>query len=202
LLESLKKEVYDANIELVKQGLVVYTWGNVSGYDETTKYLVIKPSGVTYDTMNVEDMVVVDLKGNVVEGKYRPSSDTATHIELYKKYPSLRGIVHTHSEFATSFAQAQTAIEPFGTTHVDYFYGTVLCSRELTKKEIATDYEQNTGLVIIETLERSQVVPAEIPGILVGHHGPFTWGKSPSDAVYNAKVLEERRILWPNKRWR
>ncbi len=136
-------------------------------------------------------MVVVDLKGNVIEGEYRPSSDTPTHIELYKKYPTLRGIVHTHSEYATSFAQAQTPIEPYGTTHADYFYGTVFCSRELSKKEIETNYEQNTGLVIIETLEKHTVIPNEVPGILVGHHGPFTWGKSPSDAVYNAKVLEE-----------
>lgn len=191
MLEQLKEEVFDANLELVKQGLVIYTWGNVSGYDPDTTYLVIKPSGVDYDTMKVSDMVVVDLEGNVVEGDMRPSSDTPTHIELYKAYPHLRGVVHTHSEWATSFAQAQTPIEVFGTTHCDYFYGPIPCTRELTDQEIATDYEINTGKVIIETLTEQGINASDIPGIIIGHHGPFTWGTSPSNAVHNAKVMEE-----------
>ena len=191
MLESLKEAVFKANLELVNQGLVVYTWGNVSGVDRDKNVIVIKPSGVKYDTMKKEDMVVVDFDGNVVEGKYNPSSDTPTHLELYKKYPEISGVVHTHSEYATSFAQAQTPIKPYGTTHADYFYGEVPCTRELTNKEITSEYEVNTGLVIIETLEERNIKPSEVPGILVGHHGPFTWGKSPSDAVHNAKVLEE-----------
>lgn len=191
LLESLKELVFQANLELVTQQLVIFTWGNVSGYDPQTKYIVIKPSGVDYNTMKVKDMVVVDLNGTVIEGNYKPSSDTPTHIELYKQYPDLRGIVHTHSEWATSFAQALTEIKPYGTTHADYFYGSIPCTRDLSSTEINTDYEKNTGLVIIETLRNKNINPSEIPGILVGHHGPFAWGNTPMNAVHNAKVLEE-----------
>jgi len=191
MLEALKKQVFEANLELVEQKLVIFTWGNVSGYDPETGYIVIKPSGVDYSTMKPEDMVIVDLYGNIIEGKYNPSSDTPTHIELYKKYPSLRGVVHTHSEWATSFAQALTPIEPYGTTHADYFYGTIPCTRDLSKEEIEGSYEQNTGFVIIETLTQKGIDPSQVPGILVGHHGPFTWGTSPKNAVHNAKVLEE-----------
>jgi L-ribulose-5-phosphate 4-epimerase len=191
LLESLKEIVFKANLELVEQKLVIYTWGNVSGYDPEKKLIVIKPSGVSYDTMKAEDMVVVDLDGNVVEGDKRPSSDTPTHIELYKKYPDLRGVVHTHSEWATSFAQAERAIPVYGTTHCDYFYGAIPCTRQLSNEEIQTEYEKNTGLVIIDTLSNLGIDPLQVPGINVGHHGPFTWGTSPSDAVHNAKVMEE-----------
>lgn len=191
MLEQLKKQVFEANLELVKQGLVIYTWGNVSGYDNVNKLVVIKPSGVDYATMKSDDMVVVDLEGRVVEGIYRPSSDTPTHIALYKEYPELGGVVHTHSEWATSFAQAQTAIPVFGTTHADYFYGEIPCTRELTDTEIETNYEYNTGLVIIETLQEKSTSVQQVPGINVGHHGPFTWGNSPMDAVHNAKVMEE-----------
>lgn len=191
MLEALKQSVYEANIELVKQGLVIYTWGNVSGYDEKSKLIVIKPSGLSYDKMSPSDMVVVDLEGNIIEGNLRPSSDTPTHIELYKKYPKLKGVVHTHSEWATSFAQASTNIPVFGTTHCDYFYGDILCTRDLTEQEVKNEYEKNTGLVIIETIEQLQQDVLEIPGINVNHHGPFTWGTSPKKAVENAKVLEE-----------
>ena len=191
MLEQLKEAVFKANIELVTQGLVIYTWGNVSGYDSETKLIVIKPSGVNYDTMEAKDMVVVDLEGNIVEGTMRPSSDTPTHIALYKKYPEIGGIVHTHSAWATSFAQAERAIPVYGTTHCDYFYGPIPCTRQLKKEEIETNYEYNTGLVIIETIEEKQIHPLEVPGINVGHHGPFTWGKDPHDAVHNAKVMDE-----------
>jgi L-ribulose-5-phosphate 4-epimerase len=191
MLEKLKEIVFNANLELVSQKLVIYTWGNVSGYDPETKLVVIKPSGVDYKTMRVEDMVVVDLQGNIIEGSKKPSSDTQTHIALYKQYPQVRGIVHTHSEWATSWAQAERAIPVYGTTHCDYFYGDIPCTRQLTKEEIKGQYEYNTGLVIIETLEKKQINPLEIPGINVGHHGPFTWGNSPIDAVHNAKVMEE-----------
>ncbi len=191
MLESLKKLVFDANIELVNQKLVIFTWGNVSSIDTDTKLVVIKPSGVDYSTMTVEDMVVVDLEGNIIEGKYKPSSDTPTHLELYKQYPEIKGIVHTHSDWATSFAQAMTEIIPYGTTHADYFYGNIPCTRDLSNKEIAESYEKNTGLVIIETLTKKEISPLEIPGILVGHHGPFAFGNSGMNAVHNAKVLEE-----------
>jgi len=191
MYEKLKEQVFKANIELVNQGLVIYTWGNVSGFDRDKNVIVIKPSGVDYATMKSEDMVVLDLEGHVLEGSYRPSSDTPTHIALYKQYPHLGGIVHTHSEWATSFAQAQTAIPVYGTTHADYFYGEIPCTRELTAQEIQTDYEYNTGLVIIETLKQKETSVEQVPGINVGHHGPFTWGSSPMDAVHNAKVMEE-----------
>jgi L-ribulose-5-phosphate 4-epimerase len=191
MLEELKQAVFDANMELPKRGLVTYTWGNVSGIDRATGYLVIKPSGVDYETMKPEDMVVVDLEGNKIEGKYKPSSDTATHIELYKKYQEIGGIVHTHSTWATSWAQAGREVPLYGTTHADYFYGAVPCARSLTEDEIQGEYEKNTGLVIIETLEAKQANPLYTPGILCSNHGPFTWGKDAHEAVHNAVVLEE-----------
>lgn len=191
MLETLKKDVYEANLEIVKQGLVIYTWGNASGFDPEKKLLVIKPSGVDYDTMGPEDMVVVDLDGNVVEGSYKPSSDTPTHRYLYKTYPELRGIVHTHSQWATTFAQSKQNIPPLGTTHADYFYGTIPITRPLNNEEIAKDYEWNTGAVIREIYENIGQPPLEIPGVLVAEHGPFAFGDSPAKAAHNAKVMEE-----------
>ncbi|MBP3569848.1 MAG: L-ribulose-5-phosphate 4-epimerase [Lachnospiraceae bacterium] len=191
MLEQLKKEVYEANMELPKRGLVTYTWGNVSGIDRESGLFVIKPSGVDYEKLSPEDMVVVDLEGNVVEGKYRPSSDTATHIELYKKYPEIGGVVHTHSPWATSWAQAAREIPCYGTTHADYFYGTIPCARNLTKEEIDAGYEKNTGTVIIETFENAGINPMHTPGVLCANHGPFTWGKDCHEAVHNSVVLEE-----------
>ncbi len=191
MLEHLKEQVFQANMELPKRGLVTFTWGNVSGIDRETGYMVIKPSGVEYESMKAEDMVVVDLEGNRIEGNYKPSSDTATHIELYKKYPEIGGIVHTHSTWATSWAQAGRSIPLYGTTHADYFYGPIPCARSLTEEEINIEYEKNTGLVIIETLEKGNIKPKSMPGILCTNHGPFTWGKDAHEAVHNAVVLEE-----------
>lgn len=191
MLEELKKAVYEANMELPKRGLITYTWGNVSGMDWETGYFVIKPSGVDYDILTPEDMVVMDLMGNKIEGKYKPSSDTPTHIELYKKYPEIGGIVHTHSPYATSWAQAGRSIPLYGTTHADYFYGSIPCARSLREEEIAKDYEKNTGLVIVETFEKAGLNPMYTPGVLCTNHGPFTWGKDAAEAVHNAVVLEE-----------
>lgn len=191
MLEQLKKEVYEANMELPKRGLITYTWGNVSGIDRESGYFVIKPSGVDYDKLSPEDMVVVDLEGNVVGGKYKPSSDTPTHLELYKKYPEIGGVVHTHSPNATAWAQAGRSIPLYGTTHADYFFGSIPCARSLTKEEIEGDYEKNTGLVIIETFETQGLNPMYTPGVLCTNHGPFTWGKDAAEAVHNAVVLEE-----------
>jgi len=191
MLEQLKKDVYEANMELPRRGLITYTWGNVSGRDAETGYFVIKPSGVDYDKLTADDMVVVDLEGNVIEGKYRPSSDTPTHIELYKKYPEIGGVVHTHSPEATAWAQAGRSIPLYGTTHADYFYGSIPCARSLTKEEIEGEYERNTGLVIIETFEENGINPKHTPGVLCCNHGPFTWGKDAAEAVHNAVVLEE-----------
>ena len=191
MLEKLKEEVYLANMELPKRGLITYTWGNVSGIDRQTGYFVIKPSGVDYDELKPEDMVVMDLKGNKIEGKYKPSSDTATHLELYKKYPEIGGVVHTHSPEATSWAQAGRSIPLYGTTHADYFFGEIPCARLLTQKEIDEGYERNTGLVIIETFEEKGLNPMYTPGVLCTNHGPFTWGKDAAEAVHNAVVLEE-----------
>ncbi len=190
MLETLKKQVFEANLLLPKHGLVVFTWGNVSGYDKESGLFVIKPSGVDYDTMTAEDMVVCDLDCNVVEGHYKPSSDTPTHAELYKKYPQIGGIVHTHSINATSWAQACRGVPALGTTHGDYFYGEIPCTRKMTPEEIAGAYEKNTGLVIIETFEKLGVDPADIPAVLCASHGPFAWGKDCFDAVHNAVVLE------------
>jgi L-ribulose-5-phosphate 4-epimerase len=189
MLESLKLEVFQANLELVKQKLVIYTWGNVSGIDRKSNLIVIKPSGVSYDGMKPEDMVVVDLDNNIVEGKLKPSSDTLTHIELYKAFPEIGGIVHTHSTYAVAWAQACKPIPAYGTTHADHFYGNVPCTRVLTKEEVERGYEKETGKVILETF--TGINPEDIPGVLVGNHGPFTWGKTPDKAVYNAVVLEE-----------
>ena len=191
MLDELKKIVFDGNIELVKRNLVIYTWGNVSGIDNETRLFAIKPSGVDYDTMKFDDMVVLDLDGNKKEGKYKPSSDTAAHIELYKAFPEIGAVVHTHSSYATSWAQARKDIPAFGTTHADYFYGDIPCARALTKEEIENDYEKNTGLVIIETLKERNINPMDIPGIILASHGPFALGKDVHNAVHNAVVLEE-----------
>jgi L-ribulose-5-phosphate 4-epimerase len=187
MLEALKQRVFEQNIALVKHGLVVLTWGNVSARDAETGLVVIKPSGVPYDTMKAEDMVVVDLDGNTVEGGYRPSSDLPTHLYLYKQYPILGGIVHTHSTHATAFAQSGREITAYGTTHADAFYGNVPCTRELTEAEIDGAYEWNTGKVIAETVTDADAIPA----ILVKNHGVFTWGNTPEKAVENAVTLEE-----------
>lgn len=189
MLEALKQQVYEANMELPKRGLVVYTWGNVSGFDKETGYFAIKPSGVDYDDLRPEDMVIMDLDGNKIEGKYNPSSDTATHIELYKAWPEVGGIVHTHSQWATQWAQAGRSIPSYGTTHADYFYGDIPCARSLTPEEIDEAYEKNTGLVIIETFADNN--PKYVPGVLCTNHGPFAWGKDAAEAVHNAVVLEE-----------
>jgi L-ribulose-5-phosphate 4-epimerase len=189
MLESLKKTVCDANLRLVSHGLVLFTWGNVSAIDKETRLVVIKPSGISYDNMKPEDMVVLDLDGHIVEGKWRPSSDTPTHLELYKACPQIGGIVHTHSTHATAFAQAGRSIPAYGTTHADYFYGDIPCARRLTQAEVENDYEKNTGLVMIETLAGRN--PMEVPAMLTTSHGPFAWGKNAIDAVHNAAVLEE-----------
>ncbi len=189
MLEALKENVYRANMELPEFGLVVYTWGNVSAIDRESGLVVIKPSGVDYATMKPEDMVVVDLAGNVVEGKLRPSSDTPTHLELYKAFSAVGGIVHTHSSWATSWAQAGRGIPCYGTTHADYFYGEIPCARVLTPEEVEEAYEKNTGKVIIEAFEGRD--PMATPGVLCTSHGPFTWGKDAAEAVHNAVVLEE-----------
>ena len=189
MLELLKEQVLKANLELPRYGLVTFTWGNVSGIDRESGLVVIKPSGVDYDTMTAEDMVVVDLAGNVVEGKWKPSSDTPTHLALYNAFPEMGGIVHTHSRWATTFAQAGRGIPAMGTTQADYFYGEIPCTRPMTEDEIRGEYEKETGNVIIERF--NGVDPMTIPAVLVYSHGPFTWGKTPSEAVHNAVVLEE-----------
>jgi L-ribulose-5-phosphate 4-epimerase len=189
MLENLKQTVFQANLNIVKHGLVIFTWGNVSGIDREKGLVVIKPSGVSYDDMQAEDMVVVDLAGNMVEGKLKPSSDTATHLELYKAFPAIGGIVHTHSTYATAWAQAGLDIPNIGTTHADYFYGAIPCTRDMTKKEINGDYEAETGKVIIERF--ADLNTEFTPGVLVNNHGPFAWGKSPDEAVHNAVVLEQ-----------
>lgn len=191
MLEQLKKEVFEANLSLVTYNLVTFTWGNVSAFDEESKLLVIKPSGVDYDIMKESDMVVVDLEGNVVEGDLKPSSDLWTHIELYKAYPQIKAVVHTHSSYATTFAQARIDIPAFGTTHADYFYGSIPCTRLMSEEEIKGHYEKETGKVIIETLKNRNLSPDEISAVLVASHGPFGWGKTAKKAVENAVVLEE-----------
>jgi len=191
MLEQLKELVCKANLELPRYGLITFTWGNVSGIDREKGLVVIKPSGVSYDGMTADDMVVVDLEGNVVEGKWKPSSDTPTHVALYKAFPALGGVVHTHSRWATTFAQAKKGIPAFGTTHGDYFYGEIPCTRLMTSEEIAGEYELETGNVIIETFREKNIDAAQVPAVLVASHGPFAWGKDPMDAVHNAVVLEE-----------
>lgn len=189
MLEQLKKQVYEANMELPKYGLVTFTWGNVSGIDRQSGLFVIKPSGVDYDELKPEDMVVMDLDGNKVEGDYNPSSDTATHLELYKAFPKVGGIVHTHSSWATSWAQAGRGIPCYGTTHADYMYGEIPCARSLTAKEIDEAYEKNTGAIIIEEFQKRDYEAT--PAVLCKNHGPFCWGKDAHAAVYHAVVLEE-----------
>ena len=189
MLEDLKQKVFKANLDLVKQGLVIFTWGNVSGIDREKGLVVIKPSGVDYDTMKASDMVVVDLQtGKVVEGDLNPSSDTPTHLVLYKAFPNIKGVVHTHSTYATAFAQAGRDIPNIGTTHADYFYKEIPCTRDMTEKEVKGDYELETGNVIVERFNGYN--PDHTPGVLVKNHGPFSWGTSPANAVYNATVME------------
>jgi L-ribulose-5-phosphate 4-epimerase len=189
MLEKLKKEVFQANLDLVKQGLVIHTWGNVSGRDKETGLIVIKPSGVSYSSMKMEDMVVLDPEGKVAEGAFNPSTDAPTHLYLYKAFPSVGGIVHTHSAFATAWAQAGKNIPPLGTTHADHYYGEVPCTRTLTAEEVDIDYELNTGKVIVERLRG--IDPLAVPSALVNCHGPFCWGLDAGEAVYNAVALEE-----------
>lgn len=190
MLEALKKEVYEANMALVKHDLIVFTWGNVSGIDREKGLFVIKPSGVEYDKLTPEDMVVVDLEGNVVEGRYKPSSDTPTHLELYKAFPTLGGVTHTHSLYATSFAQAGRGVLPYGTTHGDYFDGEIPCTRKMTAAEIKGEYEKETGTVIIEGFRERGIDPDRMHAVLVHSHGPFTWGKNAMASVEAAVVLE------------
>lgn len=189
MLEALKEKVYRANMELPKFGLVIYTWGNVSAIDRGRGLVAMKPSGVNYEAMKPEDIVIVDLEGSVVEGSLRPSSDTLTHLELYRAFPAMGGVVHTHSPWATSWAQAGRGIPCYGTTHADYFYGEIPCARVLTKEEVESAYEKNTGRVIVEAFEGRD--PMSAPGVLCTGHGPFTWGKDAAEAVHNAVVLEE-----------
>ena len=191
MLEELKQKVYEANMELPRRGLVTYTWGNVSGIDREKGLFVIKPSGVEYDELRPEDLVVMDLNGNKVEGDLNPSSDTRTHLELYKAFPDIGGVVHTHSPHAVAWAQAGRDIPAFGTTHADYFYGPIPCARALTQEEIDEDYEKNTGKVIIEAFQGRNIQPLHVPGVVCSSHGPFTWGKDAAQAVYHAVVLEE-----------
>ena len=191
MLEELKQKVWEANMLLPKYGLVTFTWGNVSGIDREKGLFVIKPSGVDYDTMKPEDMVVMDMEGNRVEGHYKPSSDTPTHLEIYKAFPEIGGIIHTHSSYATSWAQAGRSIPCYGTTHADYMYGDIPCMRCLTKEEIDEAYEANTGRLIVSYFKESGRNPMDVPACLCKNHGPFAWGKDPHEAVHNAVVLEE-----------
>lgn len=194
-MQQLKQQVFEANMDLPRYGLVTFTWGNVSAIDCARGWVAIKPSGVAYDSMCVDDIVVVDLSGKVIDGKWRPSSDTATHLALYQRYPSIGGVVHTHSTHATAWAQAGQAIPALGTTHADYFFGDIPCTRALTEEEVQGEYELNTGKVIIETLGDGE--PLHRPGMVVYQHGPFAWGKDAHDAVHNAVVLEEvARMAW------
>ena len=189
MLKELKRQVYEANRQLQKRNLIILTWGNVSGIDRKSGCVVIKPSGIEYDRLQPEDMVVVDLEGNRVEGKYKPSSDTPTHLEIYKAFDKIGGIVHTHSSWATSWAQANRNIPCYGTTHADFFYGEIPCTRALTDEEVAGEYEKKTGLVIVEAFQKRD--PMSTPGVLCANHGVFTWGDNASKAVENAMVLEE-----------
>ena len=188
MLEALKEQVLRANLDLVKYGVVIFTWGNVSAVDRETGLVVIKPSGVDYSVMKAEDMVVVDIDGNIVEGRLNPSTDLPTHLEIYKAYPEVGGVVHTHSAHATAWAQAGRGIPFYGTTHADYFYGEIPCTRELRRDEVETDYEKNTGLVIVETIGDRE--PLAMPGALVKSHGVFSWGSDAANAVHNAVVME------------
>lgn len=192
MLEELKEKVFKANLDLVKQGLVIFTWGNVSGIDREKGLVVIKPSGVSYDNMKASDMVVVSLEsGEVVEGELNPSSDTPTHLVLYRAFPNIMGVVHTHSTYATAFAQAGRDIPNIGTTHADYFYREIPCTRDMTKAEVEGRYELETGNVIVDEFNTRGINPDHTPAVLVKNHGPFSWGTSPDNAVYNAKVMEQ-----------
>lgn len=191
MLEELKEKVYLANMELPKRGLVTYTWGNVSGIDREKGLFVIKPSGVEYDELKPSDMVVMDLQGNKVEGDMNPSSDTKTHLVLYNAFPQVGGIVHTHSPYAVAWAQAGEDLPCYGTTHADYFYGSIPCARHLTQAELDEDYEKNTGITIVETFKERGLDPMAVSAVLCFSHGPFTWGKDPAQAVYHSVVLEE-----------
>ena len=191
MLEELKEKVFEANLKLVEYGLVVLTWGNVSGIDREKGLFVIKPSGVPYDTMKASDMVVMDLEGNKVEGDLNPSSDTPTHLELYRNYKDIGGVVHTHSSWACSWAQAGRDVPAYGTTHADFSNGCIPCARGLTEEEVDGEYELNTGKVIVEEFEKRNISPNECPAVLVHRHGPFAWGKDPFKAVENALILEE-----------
>lgn len=194
-MKQLKQQAFAANMDLPRFGLVTFTWGNVSAIDRERGWVAIKPSGVAYETLTADDIVVVDLQGNVLEGRYRPSSDTATHLALYRQYPDIGGVVHTHSTHATAWAQAGLSIPALGTTHADYFFGDIPCTRPLSEAEVQTDYELNTGKVIIETLGEAQ--PLHTPGIVVWQHGPFAWGKDAHEAVHNAVVMEEvAKMAW------
>lgn len=189
MLQELKEKVFHSNLELVKQGLVIYTWGNVSGIDREKGLVAIKPSGLDYDKMTADDMVVVDLEGNIVEGKLRPSSDTPTHLALYRAFPAIGGVVHTHSTYATAWSQAGLDIPNIGTTHADYFHKDIPCTADMTAEEVRGDYELETGNVIVRRF--ADIDPTATPAVLVKNHGPFTWGKDPADAVHNAVVLEQ-----------
>lgn len=193
MLEKLKQSVLEANLELPKKGLVTYTWGNVSGIDRETNLVVIKPSGVPYEELKLEHLVVVDLEGNIIEGNLKPSSDTPTHLIIYKNFKEVGGVVHTHSRWATLWSQSGRGIPPLGTTHADYFYGEIPCTRKMTSEEIQADYEKETGNIIIETFKG--INPIYVPAILVNNHGPFTWGKDAQEAVHNAVVLEEVSMM-------
>ncbi|MFJ3457761.1 L-ribulose-5-phosphate 4-epimerase [Scandinavium goeteborgense] len=194
-MKKLKQQVFAANMDLPRFGLVTFTWGNVSAIDREHGWVAIKPSGVAYETLTADDIVVVDLQGNVLEGRYRPSSDTATHLALYRQYPDIGGVVHTHSTHATAWAQAGLSIPALGTTHADYFFGDIPCTRPLSEAEVQGDYELNTGKVIIETL--GEAPPLHTPGIVVWQHGPFAWGKDAHEAVHNAVVMEEvAKMAW------
>lgn len=188
---ELKKRVLEANLQLPEYNLVTFTWGNVSEIDRANNLIAIKPSGVAYENMSASDIVIIDLEGTIIEGELNPSSDTATHIELYKAFPKIGGIVHTHSRHATIWAQAGLDIPALGTTHADYFYGDIPCTRRLTPQEIAIDYEKNTGLVIVEEFTARNIDPLAIPSAVISGHAPFSWGKDAFDAVHNAVVLEE-----------
>jgi L-ribulose-5-phosphate 4-epimerase len=191
MFEKLKQEVFEANLLLPEYGLITFTWGNVSQISEDRKYVAIKPSGVEYSTMTVDDIVVLTLDGEVVEGKLKPSSDTPTHLELYREFKDINAIVHTHSKWATTMAQAKYDVKPMGTTHADYFYGNIPCTNQLTNEQINGDYELETGKIIVETFKARNIEPKNMPAVLVGSHGPFTWGKNARKAVENSVVLEE-----------
>lgn len=191
MLENLKQKVYEANLKLVEYKLVLFTWGNVSEIDRESGLVVIKPSGVDYDKMTPDDMVVMNLNGEKVEGRLNPSSDTPTHLELYRRFPEIKGVAHTHSTFAVSFAQAGSEIPCYGTTHADFAFGAVPCTRDLTKEEIEGEYELNTGKVIAETFEKGNIDCNAVPAVLVHSHGPFTWGKDGAEAAKNSAILEE-----------